>query len=189
MKKEKEIDKKLYPDYDWDESTTEPSKKKSIFRKILTGLGYGSLFVSGGIITVILYILNFLFVAFVALSVIGWAIILFMEGSILWGLLVLLILTPLAIELAHWLFFYWIILMVFSLILWGVVTIFGLDISFWEAGSIIWLLGKIAILGIMALFGIMGFIEAIKERDILEFFKDYWLGILFFCFLFWLFFL
>lgn len=189
MKDEKEIDKELSPDYDWDIPMTEPPKKKSIFRKIFKGFGYGSLFVGGGIISIIFYILNFLFTAFVGLSAIGIAIRLFIDGSILWGLLTLLIITPLAIAFAHWLFFYLIILGILSAILWGIATIFGFDISFWTAGDIIWLLAKITILGIMAFAGIVGFIEAVKEKDILGFFKDYWLGILFFCFLFWLFFL
>lgn len=189
MNNEREINEEFYPDYDLDIPTTEPPKKKSIFRKILEGFGIGSFFVGGGIISILFFILNFLFTAFIGLSMIGIAIGMFVEGSILWGLLVLLIGTPLAIALAHWLFFYLIILGILSAILWGVATIFGFGISFWTASDIIWVIIKITILGMMAFYGIIEFIEAVKEKNVLGFFKDYWLGILFFCFLFWLFFL
>ncbi|TFB08172.1 hypothetical protein E3V08_05135 [Candidatus Atribacteria bacterium MT.SAG.1] len=189
MKNERKIDKELSPDYDWDILTTKSPKEKSIFRKILEGFGIGSLFVGGGILFILFSILQFLFTAFIVLSTIGWAISLFIEGSIFWGLLVLLIGTPLAMGLAHWLFFYLIILGILSAILWGIATILGFDISFWTAWDNIWVIIKIAILGIIAICGIAGFIEAVKEKNVLGFFKDYWLGILLFCFLFWLFFL
>jgi|AntAceMinimDraft_18_1070375.scaffolds.fasta_scaffold09436_6 hypothetical protein len=180
IKNEKEIDRDPYLE--------EPPKRKSIFKKIFKGVGYGGFFVGSGIIGILYFILNFLLIASVGLGMIGIAIRMFMEGSILWGILVLLG-TPLAIGLASYLFFFFMILGVFSLILWGIATILGFDISFWTAKDIVWLIGKIIILGIMAGLGIMGLTEAIKEKNILGFFKDFWWGILFFCFLFWLFFI
>jgi len=188
MNNEDEINEKFYPDYDRD-ITTKLSKKKNIFRKILEGFGIGSLFVGGGIFLILFSILQFLFTAFIVLLMIGWAINLFIEGLIFWGLLALLIGVPLAMGLAHWLFFYLIILGILSAVFWGIATIFGFDISFWIVWESIWVIIKIAVLGVMAFCGITGFVEAIKEKNILDFFKDYWLGILFFCFLFWLFFL
>ena len=167
----------------------EPSKKRRVFKKILGGLGTGGFLVGGGIISTLYYILSFIFTAIVGLSAIGMAITLFLEGSIIWGLITLLILTPLAIALAHYLFLYCVILTILSAIIWGIATIFGFDISFGTAGEIVWLLGKIAILGVWAFLGVILFRESVKEKNILGFFKDYWLGILLFCFLFWLFFL
>jgi len=179
IKNEKEIDRESY--------LVEPSKRKSIFKKIFKGFGYGSLFVGGGMISILYFILNFLFIASVGLGMIGIAIRMFMEGSILWGVLVLLG-TPLVIGLAGYLFFFFIILGILSLIIWGIAAILGFDISFWVAKDIVWLIGKIVILGIIVGFGIMELIEAIKEKNILVFFKNFWWGILVFCFLVWLFF-
>ena len=188
MEKQEEIkiNKEVYSN-NYSDRPIEPSKK-SIPRKILEGMGIGSLFIGGGIISIIFYILSFLFTASVGLLMIGRAISLFIEGSIFWGILTL-ILTPLAIGLAHHLFFFFIILGILSGILWGIVTILGFDISFWTAESIIWLIVKIAILGIMAFSGIWIFTDAVKQKNVLSFLKNYWWGILLFCFLFWLFFL
>jgi hypothetical protein len=188
MYNEKKTDEEFFSNYDWGVPTTKPSKKKNIFRKILEGVGVGSFLVGGGIISILFFILNFLFTAFIGLSMIRIAIIMFMEGSILWGSL-LLIGTPLAIAISSSLFFYLIILGIFSAILWGIAHIFGFSVSLGNAWSIILSILKMLIFGGIAFSGIVEFIKAIKEKRISEFFKEYWVGILFFCFLFWLFFL
>ena len=165
------------------------SKTKSILKKFLKGAGIGGLVVGGGILFILFNILHFLFTAVVGLGMIGWAISEFLKGSIIIGLLVLLIGTPLAIGLAHWFFFFWLILMILAVIVWGASYLFGFGVSFGGAWEIAWFIIKILILGCMAFVGITGFIEAIREKKIFGFFKEYWWGILLFCFLFWLFFL
>ncbi len=154
----------------------------------LSGLGTGSLFVSGSIFLIVISILQFIFTALAGLGMIGLAISLFLEGSIILGLLALLIGTPLAIGLAHYAFIFVIILAILTGVLWGIISLFGFDISFWIIWDIIWILIKIFIIGFMVYVGISGFIEAIKRKRILDFFKEFWPGILLFCFLFWLFF-
>ena len=177
-------------DMPWkDELTTEPSGKENLLKRVLSGLGTGSLVVGGGIFLVILNILQFIFTAIIGLTMIWWAITEFFGGSIIVGLLVLLIGTPLAIALAHWAFFFLLFLGIFVGILWGIASLFGFSVSFWNIWDIIWLVIKILILGFIAYAGVFGFIEAIREKRISEFFKEYWWGILLFCFLFWLFFL
>ena len=164
-------------------------KKESFFKKIFKGVGIGGLILSGGLLSILFYILQFLFVAFAGLSTIGWAISLFLKGSIILGLLVLFIATPIAIGLASYFFIFFFILTIIALIGWGIVHLFGFNVSFGNVWGSIWLIMKVLILGVMVSIGIIGFIEAIKEKRILEFFKEYWWGILLFCFFFWLFFL
>lgn len=188
MENEKEINREFSSDYDGSTPIIEPSKE-SIFKKILKVFGYGSLIAGGGILLILFNILQFLVTAVVGLGMIGWAITEFLKGSIIIGLLVLLIGTPLAIALAHWAFWFLLVFAVFSVIIWGIAHLFALNISFGNAWDIVWFIIKMLILGGMAFIGITGFIEAIKEKRILGFSKEYWWGVLLFCFLFWLFFL
>ncbi len=162
--------------------------KKSIFKRFFKGMGIGTLVAGGGILYILFSILQFAFTAIVGLGMIGWTINLFSKGSIIFGLLVLLIGTPLAIGFSYYLFLFLLILIIFSAIIWGIARIFGLTISFASAGDFVWTIIRVLILGGMAFVGIAGFVEAIREKRALYFFKEYWLGILFFCFLFWLFF-
>ena len=172
-----------------DEPAMEPPKKENLLKRVLEGLGTGGLVVGSGILFLIFNILHFAFTAIVGLGMIWFAITLFLEGSIIWGLIVLLIGTPLAIMLANWAFVFLLFLGIFVGILWGIANLFGFSVSFWSIWDIIWLIIKILILGFMAYVGGFGFIEAAREKRILEFFKECWWGILLFCFLFWLFFL
>jgi len=183
MKNDKEI-----KDYDLGILTTE-SPKKNIFKRFFKGMGTGSLIAGGGILYILFSILQFAFTAIVGLGMIGWAINAFSKGSIIVGLLVLLIGTPLAIGFSYYAFFFLLILAILSAIVWGIAHIFGFSISFASAGGFVWTIIKVLILGMMAFVGVTGLIEAIKEKRPLYFFKEYWLGILLFCFLFWLFFL
>lgn len=183
MENDKEI-----KDYDLDTPIMEPSKK-NIFKRFFKGVGIGSLVAGGGIFFILLSILQFAFTAIIGLGMIGWAINAFSKGSIIVGLLVLLIGTPLAIGFSHYAFFFLLILAIFSAIIWGVARIFGFGISFDSAWGLVWTIIKVLILGSMAFVGITGFVEAIREKRPLYFFKKYWLGILLFCFLFWIFFI
>jgi len=169
-------------DYNLNTSITEPPKESN-FKKISKVVGIGGLVVGGWFF----YILQFVFVAFAGLSMILLAISLFSEGSVIQGLLVLFIGT-IAIGLASHFFIIFVILAIIALIIWGIIHIFGFGISFSSVWEGIWLIIKILLLGVMALLAIKGFIEAVREKRVLEFFKEYWWGILLFCLLLWFFF-
>src|SRR3989338_11295821 len=77
-------------------------KEENFLKKIFKGVGTGGLVVGGGFLYISFTILQFLFVAFAGLSMIGLAISLFSEGSIIWGLVALFIGTPIAIGLASY---------------------------------------------------------------------------------------
>jgi len=163
-------------------------KKESFLKKIFKGVGVGGLVVGGGFLYISFTILQFLFIAFAGLSMIGLAISLFSEGSIIWGLVVLFIGTPIAIGLASYFFIFFLALSILALIIWGIIYIFGFDVSFGSVWDGIWLVIKVLILGGMAFFGVSSFIEAVKNKNVLSFFKENWFYILIFLFLFWLFF-
>ncbi len=185
-----EIEKEPFTYYEaQEEEIKKESKTKNVLKKFSKGLGLGGLYVGGGILFILFNILQFLVPAIVGLLMIWWAIVEFLEGSIIVGLLVLLIGTPIAIGIAHWVSIFLFFLAILSAIIWGIASLFGFSISFGNAWSIVWLVIKILLLGGMAYLGISEFIEAIKEKRMLGFFKEYWWGILLFCFLFWLFFL
>ena len=59
-------------------------KRKAFLKKIFRGVGTGGLVAVGGFLYISFTILQFLFVAFAGLSMIGLAISLFSEGSIIW---------------------------------------------------------------------------------------------------------
>lgn len=163
-------------------------KKESFLKKIFKGVGVGGLVVGGGFLYISFTILRFLFIAFAGLSMIGLAISLFSEGSIIWGLVALFIGTPLAIGLASYFFIFFLFLGIIALIIWGIIYLFGFDVSFGSVWDGIWFVIKVLILGGMAFFGISSFIEAVKNKNVLSFFKENWFYVLIFIFLFWLFF-
>lgn len=171
------------------DSQVVPLEKENFFKKILKGVGIGGLVVGSGFLYVLFTILQFLFVALAGLSMIGLAISLFYEGSIIWGLVTLFIGTPIVIGLASYFFIFFLVLTILILIIRLGLSIFGFDVSFSSVWNGIWLVIKVLILGGMAFFGISSFVEAVKNKDIISFFKENWFYILFFCFLFWLFFL
>ncbi|MEK7076269.1 MAG: zinc ribbon domain-containing protein [Patescibacteria group bacterium] len=163
-------------------------KKENFLKKVFKGVGVGGLVVGGGFLYISFTILRFLFIAFAGLSMIGLAISLFSEGSIIWGLVALFIGTPIAIGLASYFFIFFLFLAILALIIWGIIYIFGFDVSFGSVWDGIWLVIKVLILGGMAFFGVSSFIEAVKNKNVLAFFKENWFYILIFFFLFWLFF-
>jgi len=161
-----------------------PIYRKSIFKKVLTGGGWGGLIAGFWVFN----ILQFIFVACAGLSMVGLAIKLFIQGSIIWGLVVLFIGTPLAIALTSYFFIFFLIMAIVALMIWGLSHLFGFNVSFSNAWDGVWFGVKALILGIMFFGGIGIFISAIREKKVLGFFKEAWLGILLFCFFFWLFF-
>ena len=163
-------------------------KEENFLKKIFKGVGTGGLVVGGGFLYISFTILQFLFVAFAGLSMIGLAISFFSEGSIIWGLVALFIGTPIAIGLASYFFIFFLFLAILALIIWGIIYIFGFDVSFGSVWDGIWLVIKVLILGGMAFFGVSSLIGAVKNKNVLSFFKENWFYILIFLFLFWLFF-
>src|SRR3989338_1290661 len=163
-------------------------KEENFLKKIFKGVGTGGLVVGGGFLYISFTILQFLFVAFAGLSMIGLAISLFSEGSIIWGLVALFIGTPIAIGLASYFFIFFLFLSILALIIWGIIYLFGFNVSFGSVWDGIWLLIKMLILGGMAFFGVSSFVQAVKNKDVLSFFKENWFYIIIFFFLFWLFF-
>ena len=163
-------------------------KEENFLKKIFKGVGTGGLVVGGGFLYVSFTILQFLFVVSAGMSMIGLAISLFSEGSIIWGLVALFIGTPIAIGLASYFFIFFLFLAILALIIWGIIYIFGFDVSFGSVWDGIWLVIKVLILGGMAFFGVSSLIGAVKNKNVLSFFKENWFYILIFLFLFWLFF-
>jgi hypothetical protein len=149
-------------------------KKENLLKRIFKGVGTGGLIAGGGFLYLSYIILQFLFVAFAGLSMIALAIALFRDGSIVWGLLALFIGTPLAIGLASSCFIFFLILAILAAIIWGVTHIFGLNISFANVWSSIWLIIKIVLLTVMTVAGIAGFISAVKEKSVISFLKETW---------------
>ena len=179
-----DVESELIPD---DDIQTKPIQK-NIFKKIFRGVGTGGLVVGGGFLYISFTILQFLFVAFAGLSMIGLAISLFSEGSIIWGLVALFIGTPIAIGLAGYFFIFFLFLTIITLIIWGVISLFGFNVSFDSVWDGIWLVIKILILGGMAFFGISSFIQAIRDKEVALYFKENWFYIPLFFFLLWIFF-
>jgi len=168
------------------------SKKESLLKKIFKGVGIGGLIgglvVGSGLLYISFVILQFLFVAFAGLSMIWLAISLFFEGSIIWGLITLFIGVPLVIGFASYFFIFFLFLAILSLIIWGIIYLFGFNIPFGSVWDGIWLLIKVLILGGMVFFGVSSFVRAIKNKNTVFFLKENWFYILLFLFLFWLFF-
>ena len=158
------------------------NKIKGVIKKFFEFLGIGTL-VAG---SWIFYIFNFLIVASTGLLMIYWAIKMFLEGSIIIGLLVLLIGTPIMVGIAQQFSVFYFLFMVIALILWAIINLFGLDISFGSVFDSTWLI--IRLIGFIYLlwYVVFGLYEAIKRNELLEFLKDNWYLILFFLFVIWL---
>lgn len=162
-------------------------EKESFLKKIFKGVGIGGLVLGGGFLSILFYILQFLFVAVAGLSTIWLAITLFSKGSIIWGLIVLFVATPIAIGLASYFFIFFFALAILALIIWGIIHLFGFNVSFGNVWNSIWLIIKVLILGGMAFFGVNSFVQAVKKNELVSFFKENWFYVLIFFFLFWLF--
>jgi len=164
-------------------------KKVSLTKKIFGGIGVGGAFVGGGILLLIFTVVRFLFVTAAGLYVILLSVQSFHAGLVFKGILELLIGTPIAIGLASYLFIPFLLISIIILIIWGIVSIFGINTSFWNIWDIIWFVIKILITGFMAIYGLVIFIKSVKEKRVSIFFKENWFYFLLFIFLFWLFFL
>ena len=158
-------------------------------KKILSKVGIGGFYVGFGAFAILFNIVQFAVPAIVGLSMIWWAITLFMEGSIIWGILVLLIGTPIAIGIAAFSAMFLFFIGIIVLIAWGIISLFGFDVSFGSVWGMVWFGIKILVLGGIALVLGGSFVEAVKGNELKSFFKENWFLIILFPFLLWLFFL
>lgn len=120
---------------------------------------------------------------------IGLAITLFSQHSIIWGLIVLFIGTPIVIALASYFFIFFLILIILALIIWGVTYLFGFDIAFSSVWDGIWLIIRLLIVGGLGYFLVSGFLISLQKSMAVYFFKKNWFSIILFIVIFWLFFL
>ncbi len=158
---------------------------KKVLSKLGIGFGYG-LLMGGGCL---FQLVQFVVTAVAGLSIIGWAITLFLEGSILWGLLVLVIGTPIAIGVAAYAAIFLFFMGIIALIVWGVISLFGIDVSFASVWGMVWFGIKILILGGIAFVVGASFVGAVRGNGLMSFVKGNWFWIILFFFLLWLFFL
>lgn len=163
-------------------------EKKSFVKKVFSGIGVGGAVIGGGLLFLIFTVLRFLYIAFAGLSMVWLAIVLFQKGSIILGLVALIIGTPIALAIASYLFLPLLFISILTLIIWGVVSVFGIHTSFNNIWGWVWFAGKVLLLGLMVFLGISGFISSIKQKRIKEFLRENWFYFPLFLFLFWLFF-
>ncbi len=161
----------------------------NFIKKLFKGVGLGGLYVGGGALLILFNIVQFVVPAVVGLSMIWSAITLFLEGEIIWGLLVLLIGTPIAVGIAAWLAIFLFIIGIIAAIIWGIISLFGIDVSFGSVWGMVWFGIKILFLGGIAFIVGSSFVEAVKGNGLMSFFKGNWFWIILFFFFLWLFFL
>lgn len=165
------------------------NKDKNFTKKVFNGIGVGGAYIGGGILLLILTVVRFLYIASAGISMVWASIALFKSGSIFLGIVVLLIGTPVAISIASYFFLPLLLFSILTLIVWGIASILGFDISFSNVWDMLWFGVKILILGAIAFWGISSFIKSVRENKTLNFFKENWFYILIFLFIFWLFFI
>jgi len=148
------------------------TKKKNPIKKVFKGLGTGGLIVGGGFLFSLLSVLRFLYIASAGLSMVGAAIYLFVDGSIFWGLVVLLVGTPVIISLSEYMFFPVLVLSILALIFWGIFSVFGLSISFENVWDSLWMIVLILAMGYLVFNLTSSFIRALKNKSVGSFFKE-----------------
>lgn len=132
-------------------------KHKSI-GKIFKGVGTGGLYAGGGTLVVLYSIISFAVPAIVGLGMIWESIQMFRDGSIIWGLVVLFIGTPIAVTIASWLAPFLMFAGIIALVIWGIIKAFGLNVAFdsvWSmvlSGLVILFLGWLAFSLLSSLF-------------------------------------
>jgi hypothetical protein len=89
-----------------------------------------------------------------------------MDGSILWGILVLLLGTPIAIGIATFLAPFLFVVGIIALIIWGAASIFGFNVSFGDIWNNIWLVILILFLASIALWMTISLFKAVFKGKI-----------------------
>lgn len=90
-------------------------------KKILEKIGLGGAIAGIAGFNIVISILEIIFVWGTGVTVAWMGISLILEGSILWGFVVLFIGTPIAIAIASFLFPIWLII----LVIWGIIWLIG----------------------------------------------------------------
>ncbi len=160
--------------FDYKGNVTKIEKEK-FPKKLFKGVKISGMFLGSGFLYSIFTILNFLFIAFSGLAMIGLAISLFSEGSVFWGLIALFIGTPIAIGLASYSFIFFLILGVIALIIWGIISIFGFEVSFSNVWADVW---TFLIPLVIVVFGISVFLNSVKNGSVKSFIKENWFYII-----------
>lgn len=142
------------------------TKVGSPLKKIFTKVGYASLVGSGCFLSSAIGIFQFICTAGVGILMVIRAIYFFTHGSIIWGLVMLFIATPLAIGIVSYLFIPVLFLAVFSLLVWGIMHLFGITIVFYNMWSYVWFGVKTLIAGSIVVFCSIYLIQAIKDKKI-----------------------
>jgi len=168
------------------ERDTLSTRKKNKVKRFLRGIGLGFLYVSGTWFSCLLGVVCLIFMAGAVIAVIGFAISLIISGSIFLGIIVLLIGTPIALALASYLFPFWLFLATISGIIWLVVKIFSLDISFENIMDSVWRIVSFCIYLFFTFWLAKGFIEAFKTKSVKSFLKETWFYILLFFLFLWI---
>jgi len=102
-------------------------------------MGQAGLVAGSGFLYLSVYILRFAFVGVCGFTAIWFSIQLILAGSILWGILALLIGTPLVIGISSYFFPVLLGITIVSAIIWGCTRLVGGEISFSNIWSSIWL--------------------------------------------------
>jgi hypothetical protein len=154
-----------------------PEKKATLKEKLL-GVGWGGLVVGGSILALFVSVLRFIYVALAGLSMVYYAIVLFGEGSIFLGLLVIVFGTTIAIGIASYFFYPVLLLSIIALIVWGVSRLLGFHAGFTNIWHYTWV-GVIGLIFLaVTVFGIIGFVSAIRHKNLKEFLSSNWFYIL-----------
>ena len=133
--------------------------------KIFKGLGTGGLYVGGGALLILFNIMQFVVPTVAGLTMIWWAITLFLEGSIIWGVVVLLIGTPIAIGIASYAAIFLFFIGIIAAIMWGVINLFGFNVSFGGVWDVIWLGITISVLAGIAFVVVSSLVGAIFKGE------------------------
>jgi len=133
--------------------------------KIFKGLGTGGLYVGGGALLILFNIMQFVVPTVAGLTMIWWAITLFLEGSIIWGVVVLLIGTPIAIGIASYAAIFLFFIGIIAAIMWGVINLFGFNVSFGGVWDVIWLGITILVLAGIAFVVVSSLVGAIFKGE------------------------
>ena len=147
-----------------EESQTITLKKRKLFKKIFKGVGFGWSSCGWWVSLYLVYYSTIFVRCFCGLinDRVGNFIIFRRFNNL--GTGCPFIGTPIAIGLASYFFIFFLFLSIIALIIWGIIYIFGFNVSFGSVWDGIWLVIKILILVGMAFFGISSFIEAIKRK-------------------------
>ena len=152
--------------------------KKSVFKEKLKNAGLISLGFGAFGTSMILHILVLIFYSAVVISVASFAYGLFQGGSIIMALLVVFIGLPIILWLVSAFLPFFIILAIISGIIWLISMLLGVGLSFAMIYSNMWNLFLFILIAFGVFYTLIGFVNAIKEKNIKNFAKEHWFYLL-----------